>query len=179
MLDLEPTPGSSLFQQYRNLLSAVEPGVNSRLSQLLPDGLGGSCLYMSMDRQSGDARTMTWLTLFASTGTLICCALPILLVTLGLGATVAALSSAFPFLIVLSEHKIWVFTFSGFLLGLAGWMLFRTAKDCPADLRLGALCARTQVWNRRIYWSSVVIWCAGFFAAYLALPLRIWLESWT
>jgi hypothetical protein len=30
---------------------------------------------------------VTWLTLFASTGILVCCALPIMLVTLGMGAT--------------------------------------------------------------------------------------------
>ena len=38
--------------------------------------------------------TVSWLTLFAASGTLICCALPILFVTLGLGAAVAAVTSA-------------------------------------------------------------------------------------
>ncbi|MEA3274074.1 MAG: hypothetical protein U9Q81_02005 [Pseudomonadota bacterium] len=116
------------------------------------------------------------LTLFASTGTLICCALPIMLVTLGLGATVAALTSAFPVLITLSEHKIWVFAFSGATLGGAGWLLFRSPRACPADPKLAVMCKKTRVWNRRIYWTSVVVWSAGVFAAYLALPLRIWLE---
>ena len=50
-----------------------------------------------------------WLTLFVASGTLICCALPIILVTLGLGATVAALSSNAPFLVILTLHKVWVF----------------------------------------------------------------------
>lgn len=115
---------------------------------------------------------VTWLSLFASTGTLICCALPIILVTLGLGATVAALTSAFPFLITLSQYKIWVFTFSGAMLGVSGWLLYRPGRSCPADPELGALCEKANVWNRRIYWSSVTIWVIGFFAAYLALPLR-------
>ena len=116
-----------------------------------------------------------WLTLFASTGTLVCCALPIVLVTLGLGATVAALTSAFPFLVVLSEHKLWVFAFSGLMLALSGWLLYRPGRSCPADHQLGALCDRSHHWNRRIYWLSLSIWLVGFFAAYLALPLRIWL----
>lgn len=132
---------------------------------------------MSMNRPSGDSRALSWLTLFASTGTLICCALPILLVTLGFGATVAVLTSAFPFLIVLSQYKVWVFALSGALLAGMGWLLFRYPPACPADPKLAAVCARVRVWNRRLYWASVVIWSVGFFAAYLALPLRIWLAS--
>ena len=132
---------------------------------------------MSMNRQSGAARTLSWLTLFASTGTLICCALPILLVTLGLGATVAALTSAFPFLIVLSQHKVWVFVLSGAMLAGVGWLLFRYPRACPADPKLEAVCARAHAWNRGIYWVSVGIWSAGFFFAYLALPLQVWFES--
>ena len=131
---------------------------------------------MEIDHLLPMQKRLSWLALFASTGTLVCCALPILLVTLGLGATVAALTSAFPFLIVLSQQKIWVFALSGAMLGISGWLLYRTGRSCPGDPELGALCERAQVWNRRIYWSSVAIWGAGFFAAYLALPLRIWLE---
>ncbi len=89
----------------------------------------------------------------------------------------AALTSAVPFLITLSQHKIWVFAFSGIMLGLSGWLLYRPGRSCPSDPELGALCEKTQLWNRRIYWTSAAIWIIGFFAAYLALPLRIWLES--
>jgi len=45
-----------------------------------------------------------WLVLFTSSATLICCALPILLVTLGLGAVSASLFSTLPFLVVLAWH---------------------------------------------------------------------------
>jgi mercuric ion transport protein len=113
----------------------------------------------------------TWLTLFASTGTLICCALPILLVILGFGATVAALTGSLPFLITLSQYKAWVFTGSGLLLGLSGWLMYRPNRSCPADPVLGALCRKTERWNRRILWFSAAIWTTGFFAAYLALPI--------
>ena len=119
----------------------------------------------------------TWLTLFATTGTLICCALPIVLVTLGLGATVATLTSTFPFLITLSQHKIWVFTFSAAMLSVSDWLLYRPGRSCPSDPELAALCDSVNIWNRRIYWTSVAIWTIGFIAAYIALPLRIWLES--
>ena len=119
---------------------------------------------------------LSWLTLFASGGTLICCALPIILVTLGLGATVAAFTSSFPLLVTIAQHKAWVFAGSGALLLVSGWLMYRAGRACPADPELGRLCDQTQVWNRRIYWSSVTLWGIGFFAAYLALPLRIWLD---
>ncbi|HID50078.1 MAG TPA: hypothetical protein EYP40_10805 [Chromatiales bacterium] len=119
---------------------------------------------------------VTILTLFTTTGTLVCCALPIIFVTLGLGATVVAMTSAFPFLIVLSKHKIWVFAFSGLMLFISGWLMFRSGRSCPADQDLARACTTAHKWNRRIYWMSVMIWSIGFFAAYLLLPIRIWLD---
>lgn len=120
--------------------------------------------------------SVTIFTLFTTTGTLVCCAIPIIFVTLGLGATVAAMTSAFPFLIVLSQHKIWVFAFSGFMLALSGWLMYRPGRSCPTDPALGQACSTAHKWNKRIYWSSVAIWIIGFSAAYLLLPLRMWLD---
>lgn len=119
----------------------------------------------------------SWLTLFSTTGTLICCALPILLVTLGLGAAFAALTQALPFLVTLALHKHWVFAASGLMLALSAWLLYRRGRVCPSDPELGRLCERTQRWNRRVFIISVMIWCIGAFTAYLALPIRIWLDS--
>ena len=120
---------------------------------------------------------LTWITLFATMGTLVCCALPITLVALGMGATMASLVSNVPFLVTLSQHKILVFGISAALLALSGWLLYRSGRACPTDPQLAALCERTQKWNRRIYWSSFGLWSVGFFAAFLALPLQIWLEG--
>ncbi len=120
--------------------------------------------------------SITIFTLFTTTGTLVCCAIPIIFVTLGLGATVAAMTSAFPFLIVLSQHKIWVFLFSGLMLAISGWLMYRPGRSCPTDPALGQACGTAHKWNKRIYWSSVVIWFIGFTAAYLLLPLRMWLD---
>jgi mercuric ion transport protein len=121
--------------------------------------------------------SLSWLALFAASGTLICCALPIILVTLGLGATVAAFTSSFPLLISIAQHKIWVFAGSAALLSLSGWLMFRPGRVCPTDPEQARSCARAQAWNRRIFWSSAILWGVGFFAAYLALPLRIWVDS--
>lgn len=124
-------------------------------------------------KSAAHSSRISWLALLASSGTLVCCALPIILVTLGMGATVAALTSALPFLIVLSKHKIQVFAFSGLMLLIAGWAMRRNNQGCPTDPELARLCAASKKWNKRIYRTSVVIWIIGFLAAYVALPVRM------
>ncbi|MFV1984188.1 MAG: hypothetical protein ACC657_11660 [Thiohalomonadales bacterium] len=131
---------------------------------------------VSVNRSNLKQKSITVFTLFTTTGTLLCCALPIILVTLGLGATVVAMTSAFPFLITLTQYKIWVFAFSGVMLVISGWIMFRSARTCPSDKELAKACNTAHKWNKRIYWSSVVIWGIGFTASYLLLPIRIWLD---
>ncbi len=112
-----------------------------------------------------------WLVLFASTSTLLCCALPILLVSLGMGAVVASMASNIPFLVTLSMHKAWVFAGSGVLLLLGWWVLYRSNRVCPTDPELKHLCTKASKWNIRLYWVSVFIWLIGFFSAFLLLPI--------
>ena len=95
---------------------------------------------MNFDPSQLGQRRVTWLTLFASTGTLVCCALPILFVSLGLGATVAAITSTSPFLLSLAMHKAWVFAGSGLMLLVSGWLLSRPGRAWRSDPELGRLC---------------------------------------
>jgi len=62
------------------------------------------------------------------------------------------------------------------MLALSGWLMYRPGRVCPTDTELDEICNRTHVWNKRIYWTSIMIWGIGFFAAYLALPIRIWFD---
>lgn len=119
---------------------------------------------------------LTALTLFTSGGTLICCALPAMLVALGFGSVVAALVGNVPWLVAVSRHKQWVFAVAAILLILGGWLIYRNQRNCPTDPRLGRLCSRIDTWNRRIYWLSVGLWAIGFFAAYLLLPVSRFLD---
>ncbi|SMF23086.1 hypothetical protein [Pseudogulbenkiania subflava] len=119
--------------------------------------------------------TLHWLALLSSSGTLVCCAVPILLVSIGLGATVATMTSALPLLVTLAAHKAWLFAGSAMLLALAGYATFRTGRACPADPTLAAACQRAQRLSVRLFWLSLAIWGIGFLTAYLALPIRIWL----
>ena len=128
------------------------------------------------DRSDLKEKSVTIFTLFTTTGTLLCCALPIMFVTLGMGATVVAMTSTFPFLITLTKYKVWVFAFSGTMLAVSGWLMFRPGRSCPTDKALGEACSSAHKWNKRIYWTSVVIWGVGFTAAYVLLPVRVWLD---
>jgi hypothetical protein len=90
------------------------------------------------------------LSLLASSSTLICCALPALLVTLGAGAALSSLVSVFPQIVWLSEHKFLVF---GVALVL---------------MELRELCLRTRKISLRIYAVSVVCLLIGGFFAFIA-----------
>ncbi len=115
---------------------------------------------------------LSWIALLASTGTLICCALPILLVSLGFGAVVASLTSSLPVLLTLAQYEPWMFSISAVLLGATAWVLWFRPTQCPADPELAARCVRTRRWNRRVFWIATCVWLVGFSAAYLLLPLR-------
>ena len=68
-------------------------------------------------------------------GTLICCALPILLVALGAGSVVASLVSAAPWLVALSRSKDWVFLVAGALLAADYWILYRSTSGSNSQRR--------------------------------------------
>lgn len=112
-------------------------------------------------------RTWGWVLLFSTSGTLVCCAIPITLVSLGLGSAVASMASAAPWLVTLSMHKGWMFTLSGGLIALAAWSVRRSGRTCPADIVLAAACEQADRWNRRFIALSAIMWSLGFFAAFL------------
>jgi len=116
-------------------------------------------------------RSWSWVLLFTTSATLVCCVLPILLVTLGLGAAVASMASAAPWLVTLSLHKAWVFGISGAMILASAWAVYRPARVCPTDPELAAACARADTWNRGFIWVSGAMWCVGFFAAYLLIQI--------
>lgn len=133
-----------------------------------------------MNLQSRGAETAVGIGSFLlAGGTLLCCALPLLLVTLGMGATVATLVSAAPWLVTLSHYKAWMFVLSGGALLAAAYFLYRPGRTCPTDPQLARLCARADRWNRRVHGAAVVIWLIGAFSAYLLSPLQDWLERWS
>lgn len=110
------------------------------------------------------------ISLFTSLGTLVCCALPALFVTIGAGATLASLVSAIPWLVALSKYKVWTFGISGLMIIMAGIMQWRNRNaPCPIDPEQAKACMRLRKINLWIYGISATIWCVGFFFAFLAV----------
>ena len=118
---------------------------------------------------------LSYLSLFTSFGTLLCCALPSLLVLVGLGATVASFLSAVPWLVTLSRHKTWVFAVSGLLIGSNFVYVYvvaprlREQGACPAGAP-GA-CVTVSRLSRTVLWVSAAIYSVGVFSAYVLGPL--------
>lgn len=121
-------------------------------------------------------RFVPYLSLFASFGTLICCALPALFVSLGLGATVAATVSTFPQLIWLSENKGIVFGIAGVLIAI-GFLFMMNARNtaCPIDPELGRACATGRSFSKIVLIFSAIVYLIGGFFAFVA-PLLMGAE---
>ena len=114
----------------------------------------------------------SWLSIFTSAGTLVCCALPAALVAIGAGATLVSLVGAVPQLVWLSEHKVGLFLVAGAMLAAAGYFQHRARfAPCPADPRLAAQCEAARRLSLRVYWVSLAIFAAGFFFAFVAPAL--------
>jgi hypothetical protein len=116
----------------------------------------------------------SWLALFASSGTLICCALPALLVALGAGAALAGLVSAVPGLVWVSEYKAEVFVFAGLMLAASGTLQWRNRfAPCPVDPALRDACLRTRKASARIYLASLAVYAVGGWFAFV----QPWLQA--
>ncbi|WP_137720071.1 hypothetical protein [Methylobacillus flagellatus] len=114
-------------------------------------------------------RRASLLTLLTSSSTLICCALPALLVTLGAGAALSSLISSVPQLVWLSEYKLLLFSLAGSMMLLAGLLQWRArSAPCPADPALAAACTRARLQAWWIYLLSWAVLLVGIWFAFIA-----------
>ncbi|MFQ3665749.1 MAG: hypothetical protein SNJ79_06915 [Sphingomonadaceae bacterium] len=127
------------------------------------------------------SRMMGWrdtlaptLSLFASTSTLVCCALPALFVTLGMGAALAGLVASAPWLVALTRYKEWLFAGSALML-LGAWAMHRRSArlPCPADPARARACARLRRISGATLAVSALVWAVGFFFAFLAAEVLL------
>lgn len=131
-----------------------------------------SARHAGLDPALKQNAAASFLSLFTSGSTLICCALPALLVSIGAGAALAGLVTSFPQIIWLSEHKVALFSIAAVMLGAAGVMQWRARSlPCPADAALAAVCNRARRWSMGIYVFSVAMFAVGFFFAFIAPTL--------
>ena len=115
---------------------------------------------------------MPVLGLFASMGTLVCCALPALLVTLGMGAALAGFIGAVPWITGIATYKEELFTVAGILLALSALMQWRgRLSPCPADPAKAKACLRLRKASWIILIFSICIYLIGFFFAFFAADI--------
>lgn len=109
------------------------------------------------------------LTLFSSFSTLICCALPALLVALGAGSVMVSLVASMPWLVFISEHKLAVFIFAGMMLFISIIMQWRNRNmACPLDPTQAEACLRLRKYSAIVLSVSLTAYTTGFFFAYFA-----------
>jgi hypothetical protein len=119
-------------------------------------------------RQGAWSSWSSWVALFASSGTLICCALPALLVAIGAGAVLSSLVATVPGLVWISEYKEAVFGFAGVMLAASGVLQWQNRfAPCPVDPALRNACLRTRKTSARIYLVSVAVYLLGGWFAFI------------
>ena len=112
------------------------------------------------------------ISLFTSVSTLLCCALPALLVTIGAGAALAGIVSTSPWLVSLSKYKIYTFGFSALMLIIAGIARYKSKDNfCPANPDQAKACRNLRKISAIIYYGSVIIFLIGFFFAFIAVHI--------
>ena len=106
--------------------------------------------------------------LIASSGALVCCVLPAVMVSVGAGASLVGLLGLFPQLIWLSERKGWVFGVAVVMLLVAGALLKRARlAPCPADPALAKACGRLRAVSMGLYVTAVVSTLIGALFAFV------------
>jgi hypothetical protein len=114
-----------------------------------------------------------YVTLITASGTLLCCVLPVLLVSLGAASTLIALFTAVPQLVWLSAHKIWVFVFAGCMLAVSGYMRWQARfAPCPIDPVLAKNCTQARRMGAWLYGLACTMYVLGFAFAFV-LPKLI------
>lgn len=112
-------------------------------------------------------RLVSFFTLFTSLSTLLCCAIPALLVALGMGAALAGFLSRYPQLIWISENKLAIFVTGAILLLLGGLLQWKQKNEpCPIGPKAQD-CAQTRKLSIKIYYFSLVVYFVGVLFAYI------------
>ena len=120
---------------------------------------------------------VNFLSVFTSTGTLLCCALPAALAAIAGGAAVGTLVTTFPWLIPLSRHKEWIFLVAGLLILLSGILTLRPKGKIACSITGGRGCEVAGRFTKSMFWGSVGIYGIGAFFAYAIVPILRLLEA--
>ena len=108
------------------------------------------------------------LSLFTSFSTLICCALPAFLISIGMGASLASFVSAFPLIIFISKYKIQTFISAAVLLIFSVYLFWQGRNaPCPSDPIQAKICSKLRFINLIMLFISLIAYLVGFFFAFI------------
>lgn len=125
----------------------------------------------SEDPPQNHSKVVSFLALFTSTGTLLCCALPSALAAVAGGSAVVSFVSTFPWLVPLSRHKEWIFLVAGVMILFSGVLTYRPKGTVACSITGGRGCAVASQFTKIMFWISVSIYGVGVFFAYALLPI--------
>lgn len=113
-------------------------------------------------------KVVSFFSLFGSLSTLLCCALPVTLVSIGMGATFASLTASFPQIIWLTERKEALFVMTGILL-LVSFIMMKRSENlaCPIDVDQREACQTSKNFSKKVYWGTVLIYIIGLSFSYV------------
>ena len=115
--------------------------------------------------RSGIAPTLT---MFTSLSTLLCCALPALLISIGAGAVMVGITTAIPGIMWLSAHKGPLFLFAAVMLIACSALVWRQRRSpCPLDPLQAQACMRLRRYSVWMLALSIATLGTGVFFAYL------------
>ena len=116
-------------------------------------------------------KIVDFLTLFCSTGTLLCCALPATLAAIAGGGAVVSLITWIPGFVLIGKYKDLIFLAAAVMLAVNGYLMKRAeSQPCPIDPGQREACQSGRKFGKIMYWVSVAIMAAGGFFAYV-MPL--------
>ena len=127
--------------------------------------------------QTFKQKLASYLALFTSTGTLLCCALPSAIAVIAGGAAVTSFISTFPWLVPLSRQKEWIFLASGLMIVLSGVLIYRPKGRVACTITGGQGCEVAGRFTKVVFLMSASIFAVGVFFAYALVPLLRLMEG--
>ena len=124
-----------------------------------------------------NSQLVNFLSVFTSTGTLLCCALPAALAAVAGGAAVGTLITTFPWLITVSHYKGWIFIMAGSLIVFSGFLTLRPQGKLACSITGGKGCEVAGRFTKSMFWSAVGIYGIGAFFSYAIVPILRLLDA--
>jgi mercuric ion transport protein len=121
-------------------------------------------------------KVIAFFSLFGSTATLLCCALPAALAGIAGGAAVASLISTFPWLITVSRYSGWIFLVAGLLILFTGVISYRPKGSIACSITGGKGCSTASSFQKWMFGIAVAFYGIGAFVAYGLVPVLRFFE---